>query len=118
MTACSCALAIPDEPFGQTEQLEEGDQLGDRNALGLLDVLELEERIDRHLRRLVDVGGVELLPRQAQGDVAVLDQGQQDDQEELWLDLVLALDLHVVLDGDEFLPVDDLTGRLPVELGE
>ena len=110
-------VAVPDEPFGQPEQLEEGDQFGDRNALGLLDVLELEQRIERHLRRLVDIGGVELLPRQAQGDVAVLDQRQQDDQEELWLDLVLALDLHVVLDGDEFLPVDDLTGRLPVELG-
>ena len=118
MTACSCALLSRMSPSDSPSRLEEGDEFGDRNALGLLDVLELEERIDRRLRRLIDVGGVELLPRQAQGNVAVLDQRQQDDQEELWLDLVLALDLHVVLDGDEFLPVDDLTGRLPVQLAQ
>ena len=79
-------------------------------------MLELEKRIDRDFGRFVDVGGVELLARQTQRDVAVLDQCQQHDQQEFRLDLVLALDLYVVLDGEEFLPVDDLTGRLPVEL--
>ena len=35
-------VRVADQPFGQPQQLEQGDQLGQRQTLGLLDVLEGE----------------------------------------------------------------------------
>ncbi len=80
---------VADQPFGQTQQFEESDQFRQRQALGLLDVLEGQKLIQRHLAGFVQIGGVELLASQAQGDVAVLHKRGEDDEEKFRLKLVL-----------------------------
>ena len=68
------------------------------------------------MRGFTQIGGIELLAGHAQGDVAVLHQRGQDDEQEFRLKLIAGLPLHVVLDGHEFLAVDDLAGRLAFQL--
>ncbi len=73
-------VRVADQPLGQPQQIEQGDQLSQGQPLGLFDVLEGEQLLQGRLPGFAQVGGVESLAGYAEGDVAVLHQRQQDDQ--------------------------------------
>ena len=68
---------VADQSFGQTQQLEQSDEFGQRQALGLLNVLKGDQLIYGRFGSFTQVGGVEFLARHAQGDVAVLHDGRE-----------------------------------------
>jgi hypothetical protein len=59
-----CVL-VANKPLRQPEQLEQGDQLRQRQSLGFLDVLERHQLFQRHLGGFAQVGCVEFLAGQA-----------------------------------------------------
>ena len=91
-TASSCVFSLRISP---SAQLEQGDQFGQRQALGLLDVLEGDQLLHGHFRGFAQVGGVELLGRRREEQSGELRSFSESLP--IWIGFMASHFLHVLV---------------------
>ena len=85
LDGCVVLVGVCDQAGGQSEQFEQRGKRGPRQSLGPLDELPVGQGLDANLDRLIQVAGIDLDPRQGQGDLAGVDQSQEDHSDPFWL---------------------------------